>query len=267
LEKTFVIYRRAGEILQKRGWLRGVADEGGYWPELPGNEAAFEIILQAIDAAGCRPGQDVNLSLDIAASDLFEDGHYHFRSEGRRFTSDQFATLMLNWLRQYPIASIEDPMADTDWKGWEIVAQEMRSRVQIVGDDLFTTQLGRIQQGVKRGVANAVLIKLNQIGTVTETLDAIRATQEAGWLPVISARSGETEDPFISHLAVATDAGQLKVGSITRSERNVKWNEVVRIGRGLGNRARFFGGRIFDRIRGTPASDATRDQAGQVITK
>ncbi len=140
-------------------------------------------------------------------------------------------------------------MADTDWEGWGIVSGKMGRKVQIIGDDLFTTNLSRIREGVSRGAANAVLIKLNQIGTVTETLEAIRATKDAGWLPVVSARSGETEDAFISHLAVATDAGQLKVGSLTRSERNVKWNELVRIRRGLGSRASFIGAAIFDRIR------------------
>ncbi len=248
LEKTFVIYRKAGEILKREGRLAGVADEGGYWPECAGNEAAFDILVRAIEAAGCVPGKDAAISLDIAASDLYEDGSYHFRSEGRKFSREEFAELILRWLRDYPVVSVEDPMADTDWEGWEIVAREMREKVQIIGDDLFTTNLGRIREGISRGVANAVLIKLNQIGTVTETLEAIRVTQEAGWLPVVSARSGETEDAFISHLAVATDAGQLKVGSLTRSERNVKWNELVRIQRGLGDRARFIGGDIYQQI-------------------
>lgn len=249
LEKTFVIHRKAGEILQRECRIAGVADEGGYWPEISGNEAAFDIMIRAIEAAGCVPGRDAAISLDIAASDLYEDGHYHFRSENRRFDRDEFAALMIRWLEEYPVVSVEDPMADTDWEGWGIVSGRMRRKVQIIGDDLFTTNLARIRTGVSRGAANAVLIKLNQIGTVTETLDAIRATKDAGWLPVVSARSGETEDAFISHLAVATDAGQLKVGSLTRSERNVKWNELVRIRRGLGSRAGFIGAAIFDRIR------------------
>ena len=248
LEKTFLIHRKAGEILKREGRIAGVADEGGYWPEVSGNEAAFDILIRAIEAAGCVPGKDVAISLDIAASDLYADGCYHFRSEKQRFTREEFAALMIRWLEDYPVVSVEDPMADTDWEGWEIVARKMRSRVQMIGDDLFTTNISRIREGIARGAANAVLIKPNQIGTVTETLEAIRATQEAGWLPVVSARSGETEDAFISHLAVATDAGQLKVGSLTRSERNVKWNELVRIRRGLGDQASFLGGAIFDRI-------------------
>jgi len=249
LEMTFVIHRKAGEILQREGRIAGVADEGGYWPEVSGNEAAFDIMVRAIEAAGCVPGRDAAISLDIAASDLYADGHYHFRSENRRFDRDAFAALMIRWLEDYPVVSVEDPMADTDWEGWGIVSGKMRRSVQIIGDDLFTTNLARIHTGVSRRAANAVLIKLNQIGTVTETLAAIRATQDAGWLPVVSARSGETEDAFISHLAVATDAGQLKVGSLTRSERNVKWNELIRIRRGLGSRAGFIGATIFDRIR------------------
>ena len=254
LEKTFLIHRCAGEILKREGRLAGVADEGGYWPEIAGNEAAFELLLRAIEDAGCTPGKDVHLSLDIAASDLLKDGRYHFRSEGRSFTREQFADLMLGWLRQYPIISIEDPMADTDRDGWRLMAQAARSRVQLIGDDLFTTNLARIDAGIADGLANSVLIKLNQIGTVSETIAAIRRTQAAGWLPVVSARSGETEDAFISHLAVATDAGQLKVGSLTRSERNVKWNELTRIRRGLGERAGFLGGRIFDRIIARPTA-------------
>jgi len=248
LEKTFLIYRKAGEILQREGRVAGVADEGGYWPEVSGNEAAFDILLRAIEAAGCVPGRDVCLSLDIAASDLYRDGQYYFRSENRRFSRDEFAALMIRWLEDYPIISVEDPMADTDWEGWNIVAEKMRDRVQMIGDDLFTTHLARIREGVERRAANAVLIKLNQIGTVSETLAAIEATRQAGWLPVISARSGETEDAFISHLAVATEAGQLKVGSLTRSERTAKWNELLRIRRGLGGRATFLGGAIFNRI-------------------
>jgi enolase len=152
---------------------------------------------------------------------------------------------MIGWCRDNPVISIEDPLADTDWEGWKRVAGAIGERVQLIGDDLFTTNLQRIRRGIEEKCANAVLIKLNQIGTVTETMDAIRLTQEAGWLPVVSARSGETEDAFISHLAVATNAGQLKVGSFSRSERMVKWNEVIRIERLLGKRARFEGARIF----------------------
>ena len=245
LEITHNVYHAAGDIMKERGLRFGLADEGGYWPEFQSNEAVFETMVEAIQRAGYEPGRDAAISLDFAASDLYEDGHYHFRMEKRRFTSAEFAQLVIGWCNKYPIISIEDPMADTDWEGWATIAQALGKRIQIIGDDLFTTNLKRIEEGIARGVANAVLIKLNQIGTVTETLAAIRRTQEAGWLPVVSARSGETEDAFITHLAVATNAGQLKVGSFARSERMVKWNEGLRIAHQLGERARFKGAELY----------------------
>jgi len=250
LEMTFNVYHAAGDILKERRQFAGIADEGGYWPEFETNEAGFELFMEAIVRAGYEPGTDVAISLDIAASDLYDPdrGTYMFKLEGKTFTSREFADLMVSWCENYPIISIEDPMADTDWRGWDRVYTELGQKVQLIGDDLFTTNIRRIQQGIERGVANAVLIKLNQIGTVTQTLEAIRLTREAGWLPVVSARSGETEDAFISHLAVASNAGQLKVSSFARSERMVKWNEVLRIERMLGAKARFEGGRVFKRI-------------------
>ncbi|HPA19957.1 MAG TPA: phosphopyruvate hydratase [Verrucomicrobiae bacterium] len=243
LEVTFNVFHAAGDILRARGKYFGVADEGGYWPEFRTNGEAFGVLIEAIERAGYVPGREASLSLDIAASDLYDEasGRYRFRLEGREFASDEFSSLMADWCEKYPIVSIEDPMADTDWAGWERVARAIGDRVQLVGDDLFTTNIARIREGIRRGCANAVLIKLNQIGTVTETIAAVRETQAAGWRPVISARSGETEDAFIAHLAVATDAGQLKVGSFCRSERMAKWNEVLRIRRRLGEKARFDG--------------------------
>lgn len=245
LEITFNVYHAAGDILRERGIRAGHADEGGYWPDFDSNEAALAVLLQAIERAGYIPGKEAAISLDIAASDLYDPvaGTYQFQLEGRTFTSQEFTGLLTDWCARYPIISIEDPAADTDWEGWERICRALGGRVQIVGDDLFTTHIGRIREGMKRGVANAVLIKLNQIGTVTETVDAIRLAQEAGWAPVVSARSGETEDAFISHLAVATNAGQLKVGSFCRSERMVKFNECLRIERTLGGSARFPGRR------------------------
>ena len=250
MEITFNVHRAAGELMEKRGALFGVADEGGYWPEFSSNEAALQLMTEAIVHAGYTPGRDAAISLDIAASDLYdsETQRYLFALENRSFTSAEFAALQTAWCDRYPIVSIEDPMADTDWDGWSAVASALRNRVQLVGDDLFTTNLERIRAGIERNLANAVLIKLNQIGTVTETLAAVELTQSAGWNPIISARSGETEDPFISHLAVATNAGQLKVGSFTRGERMAKWNEVLRIERDLGQRARFMGRSILDRV-------------------
>ena len=250
MEITHNVYHTAGDILKKRGTLRGVADEGGYWPEFKTNEEALQLMVEAIQKAGYEPGRDAAISLDIAASDLFDEktGTYRFKLEDKVFSDEAFAALLVDWCDRYPIISVEDPMADTDWDGWQMIYRHLGERLQIIGDDLFTTNLARIQDGIQHGIANAVLIKLNQIGTVTETLKAIQRTQEAGWLPVISARSGETEDAFITHLAVATNAGQLKVGSFSRGERMAKWNEVIRIERELSNRARFIGGNIFKTI-------------------
>ncbi len=240
---THDVFHAAGDLLSERGKRFGVADEGGYWPEFDTNEQPLALIVEAIQRAGYTPGRDAAIALDIAASDLRDEstGRYGFSLEHRDFSSAEFVDLLRQWCDRYPIVSVEDPLADTDWDGWAAVTQALGKRIQLVGDDLFTTNATRIRQGLAAGVANAVLIKLNQIGTVTETLDAIRLTQSAGWQPIVSARSGETEDAFISHLAVATNAGQLKVGSFTRSERMVKWNEVIRIARDLGPRARFAG--------------------------
>ncbi|HSY42993.1 MAG TPA: phosphopyruvate hydratase [Candidatus Acidoferrum sp.] len=250
MEITHNVYHAAADILKERGNFFGVADEGGYWPEFKTNEEALQLMVEAIERAHYEPGRDAAISLDIAASDLFDEktGTYHFKLEQRQFSNAEFAMLLEDWCGRYPIVSIEDPMADTDWNGWQMIFKRLGARLQIIGDDLFTTNLRRIQAGIEKGIANAVLIKLNQIGTVTETMKAIRLTQEAGWLPVVSARSGETEDAFISHLAVATNAGQLKVGSFSRSERMAKWNEVIRIESELSERAQFIGGKIFQKI-------------------
>jgi len=252
LEMTFNVFHAAGDLLKERGLLAGVAGEGGYWPAFDRNEAVFEAMLEEIVRAGYEPGRQVAISLDLAASDLYRDGQYRFGLEGRSFSSTAFAEMVTSWVDRYPIVSIEDPMSEEDWEGWALVRKLLGHRVQLIGDDLFTTNVERIHKGIELGVANAVLIKLNQIGTVTETLAAIEATQRAGWLPVISARSGETEDTFIAHLAVATNAGQLKVGSFCRSERMAKWNELLRIQRELGTRAQFLGSRIYQRILTAP---------------
>ena len=243
MEITHNVYHAAGDIMRRRGRYFGVADEGGFWPDFDRNEDALELMVEAIETAGYTPGRDAAIALDIAASDLYDEkkARYSFRLEDKEFTSSEFCGLMVDWCSRFPIVSIEDPMADTDWEGWSAIAHELRNRIQIVGDDLFTTNTARIRTGIERQVANSVLIKLNQIGTVTETMEAIYLTQSAGWQPIVSARSGETEDAFISHLAVATNAGQLKVGSFSRSERMVKWNEVLRIERDLSERARFVG--------------------------
>ncbi len=248
LEITHNVYHAAGDILKERGQYYGLADEGGYWPAFETHDEIFNVLMEAIQRAGYIPGKDAAISLDVAASDLFDGNVYRLALENRSFSSDEFADLMIEWCDKYPIISLEDPMADTDWAGWDRICRTIGHKVQIIGDDLFTTHIRRIARGIEKGAANSVLIKLNQIGTVSETICAIELTQQAGWLPVVSARSGETEDAFISHLAVATNAGQLKVGSFARSERMVKWNEVLRIERRLGDKARFLGAGIYDRI-------------------
>jgi len=245
LEMTFNVFHAAARVMGARQLLSGVTDEGGYWPAFPHNEAVFEALLESIEQAGYKPGRDVGLSLDIAATDLYRDGHYVLGLDRQRFTSAEFSALMISWLDRYPIVSLEDPLAEDDWEGWKRLRAAIGNRCQLIGDDLFTTNLARIERGISEGSANAVLIKLNQVGTVTETLRAIARVQAAGWLPVVSARSGETEDTFIAHLAVATNAGQLKVGSFCRSERMAKWNEVLRIQHCLGDRAQFKGAGLF----------------------
>ena len=241
MEITHNVYHAAGDIFRKRNKYFGVADEGGFWPEFETNEQALEVLVEAIQNAGYTPGKEAAIALDIAASDLFDEEKkcYRFRLEKREFTSSEFVQLMADWCHRYPIVSIEDPLADTDWDGWREITVRLGNKIQLVGDDLFTTNVQRIQKGIEAGISNSVLIKLNQIGTVTETIAAIHLTQSAGWQPIVSARSGETEDAFISHLAVATNAGQLKVGSFSRSERMVKWNEVLRIQRELGSQVAF----------------------------
>jgi enolase len=243
MEITHNVYHAAADILRGQGKYFGTADEGGFWPEFERNEDALVLLVEAIRRAGYTPGRDASIALDIAASDLYDEktGLYRFNLENREFTSSEFCALMADWCHRFPIVSIEDPMAETDWEGWREIASSLGKSIQIVGDDVFTTNTERIRKGIEARIANAVLIKLNQIGTVTETIEAIRLTQSAGWQPIVSARSGETEDAFISHLAVATNAGQLKVGSFSRSERMAKWNELLRIERDLGDRARFLG--------------------------
>ena len=248
LEITHNLYHAAGEVMKKRGKKSGIADEGGWWPDYKSNEEPFEVFLEAIDKAGYIAGKEVAISLDIAASDLYDGKNYNLPLDDKSYSPNEFYDLIKSWCNKYPIISIEDPFADTDFDLWKCFKAEMGKKIQIIGDDLFTTNKNRIQQGIDQDLANAVLIKLNQIGTVTETIEAIRLTQKAGWLPVISARSGETEDAFIAHLAVATNAGQLKVGSFARSERMVKWNENLRIKRNLADQAKFVGAGIYHGI-------------------
>lgn len=248
------VYRAVGRVLSQMGpYAYGVADEGGYGPPLPCHEDALGILYDATRLAGyrCARDGDIAIGMDVAATEFIGgDGNYLLRAEGRSFTSTELADLLAHWCVTYPIISIEDGLSEDDWDGWEYLTQQMGASTQLIGDDLFTTNPERLARGADAGIANAVLIKLNQIGTLTETLETVRLAQERGYLPVISARSGETEDTTIADLAVATGAGQIKIGSITRSERLAKYNRLLRIEEELGERAVFPGRDVFARFLG-----------------
>src|SRR5437763_2101340 len=241
LEWTAEIYRAAGLLMAERGLLQGVADEGGYWPAFDSNEAALDVLMRAIERAGFTPGQEVAISLDIAASEFHEDGRYQLALDGRALDSDAMAEMLIGWLDRYPIVSIEDPLAEHDAEGLRRFTQAVGERVQIVGDDFLVTNAERVRAAAGQGACNAVLIKPNQAGTITEAKAALDMAREAGWGAIVSARSGETEDVTIVHLAVGWGALQLKVGSFARSERMAKWNEALRIEEALAPRARFAG--------------------------
>ena len=247
LEWTAEVYRCAGELLQARGARFGVADEGGWWPAFDTNEEALDALVAAIERAGFVPGEDVAIALDIAASDFGREGRYTLALESRELDSDGLIDLLLGWLDRYPIVSIEDPLAEDDAAGFARFTQAVGHRVQVVGDDLLVSHAPLVEQAAARGAANTVLLKPNQRGTLTETLQAWRAAQAAGYAGIVSARSGETEDTTIVHLAIGWQAGQLKVGSFARSERMAKWNEALRIEERLGDRARFAGAAAFGR--------------------
>jgi len=247
-------------VLKARGLDTGQGDEGGFAPSLRHNEEAVEVLLQAIEKAGYRAGADVALALDPATSELYRDGRYELKGEGRTLDPAGMVELWASWCDRYPIVSIEDGMAEDDWEGWRLLTQRVGERVQLVGDDLFVTSVERLQQGIDRGVANAILIKVNQIGTLSETLDAIALATRSGYASVISHRSGETEDTTIADLAVATNAGQIKTGAPSRSERVAKYNQLLRLERDLGGTARYAGRDAFRLMapRGETAAAATR---------
>ena len=252
LQMVVAVYRAVGRVLSQSGpYPYGVADEGGYGPPLPCHEDALGLLYDATRLAGyrCARDGDIAIGLDVAATEFVDHGgQYALRAEGRTFTSGELVDLLHHWSMTYPIISIEDGLAEDDWDGWDYLTQKLGGSAQLIGDDLFTTNPERLARGADAGIANAVLVKPNQIGTLTETLDTVKLAQERGYLPVISARSGETEDTTIADLAVATGAGQIKIGSITRSERLAKYNRLLRIEEELADRARFAGRQVFARF-------------------
>jgi enolase len=246
---TAEVHRSAGELMAARGRLAGVADEGGWWPDFASNEEALETLVAAIERAGRVPGDEVAIALDVAASELGSGGSYALGLESRRLDRDQWIELLLGWTRRYPIVSIEDPLAEDDDEGFARFTRAAGERMQVVGDDFLVSDAALVRDAAALGAANAVLLKPNQRGTLTETLDAWRAAQDVGYAGIVSARSGESEDTTIVHLAVGWRVGQLKVGSFARSERMAKWNEALRIEERLGARARFAGATVFGRSR------------------
>jgi enolase len=249
LEWTAEIYRAAGEMMAERGLLQGVADEGGFWPAFASNEAALDALMRAIERAGFTPGDEIAIALDVAASEFHDGGLYRLARDGRALDSDGMAALLIRWLDRYPIVSIEDPLAEHDPEGLRGFTHAVGDRVQIVGDDFLVTDAARVHAAAAAGICNAVLLKPNQAGTISETRAALAAARETQWGAIASARSGESEDVTIVHLAVGWGVEQLKVGSFARSERMAKWNEGVRIEEALGGRGRFAGGRPLDRQR------------------
>ncbi|WP_456415404.1 phosphopyruvate hydratase [Thiolapillus sp.] len=235
------VFHALQSVLGKRGLATTVGDEGGFAPNLSSNEEAIEVILEAIGKAGYKAGEDIYLGLDAASSEFYRDGKYHLASENRSFDSAGFSEYLADWVRQYPIISIEDGMDESDWEGWKLHTEMLGDKVQLVGDDLFVTNTAILKKGIDMGVANSILIKFNQIGTLTETLQAIEMAKQAGYSAVISHRSGETEDTTIADLAVATNTGQIKTGSLSRSDRVAKYNQLMRIEDQLGEAAVYAG--------------------------
>ncbi|MEZ4484712.1 MAG: phosphopyruvate hydratase [Syntrophotaleaceae bacterium] len=250
LRMSTEIFHALKTVLKGRGYNTAVGDEGGFAPDLKSNEEALEVIMEAIKAAGYKPGEDVVLALDVAASELFQDGQYLLENETQPKKSPaELVEFYADLVDRYPIISIEDGMAENDWDGWKLLTEKLGERIQIVGDDLFVTNTKILQEGIDKGIANSILIKLNQIGTLSETLDAIEMAKRAGYTAVVSHRSGETEDTTIADLVVATNAGQIKTGSACRTDRVCKYNQLLRIEDELAESARFCGRQVFYNLR------------------
>jgi enolase len=242
------VFHALASVLKKGGHSTNVGDEGGFAPNLKSNEEPIEVILEAIAKAGYKPGADVAIALDPASSEFFDDGKYVFaRSDKKARTADEMVKFYADWVARYPIVSIEDGLAEDDWAGWKTLTTELGAKLQLVGDDLFVTNTKRLDRGIQQGIANSILIKVNQIGTLTETLGAIEMARKAGYTCVMSHRSGETEDTTIADLAVATGVGQIKTGSMSRSERTAKYNRLIRIAEELGSRAVYPGASVYKR--------------------
>lgn len=244
------IFHSLKKVLSSAGYATGVGDEGGYAPSLKSNQEALAYITQAIEQAGYRPGEDVLLALDPASTELYQDGRYVLRGEGRTLTTAEMVDFWAEWVDRYPIISIEDGLAEDDWDGWAELTRRLGDRVQLVGDDLFVTNTQRLARGIELGVGNSILVKLNQIGTLSETFDAIAMAHRAGFTAVISHRSGETADSFVADLAVATNAGQIKTGAPSRMDRVEKYNQLLRIEEELGTQAEYAGRRAFAGLKG-----------------
>jgi enolase len=241
-------YHALKKLLQDRGLSTAVGDEGGFAPDLPSNEDAVRILLEAIDAAGFAPGDDIALALDPATTELWDNGSYVLEGEGRTLSPDDMASFWADWCERYPIVSIEDGMAEEDWDGWAALTKAVGSRVQLVGDDLFVTNVARLRRGIEAGVANSILVKVNQIGTLTATLETVSLANRSAYTAVMSHRSGETEDTTIADLAVATNCGQIKTGAPARSDRVAKYNQLLRIEEELGESAEYLGAAALARV-------------------
>ena len=243
-------YHALKKLLQSRGLSTAVGDEGGFAPNLPSNEEALKLLIEAITAAGFAPGEEIAIALDPASTEFFADGVYDLAGEGRKFSSEEFAAYLVDLCDRYPIVSIEDGMAEDDWDGWSAITRAVGDRVQLVGDDLFVTNSARLRRGIELGVANSILIKVNQIGTLSETLDTMALAGRHAYTAMMSHRSGETEDVTIADLAVATNCGQIKTGAPARTDRVAKYNQLLRIEHGLGEAAEYFGGRALSKGAG-----------------